>query len=116
MKKFVLLIAAGMLAATGFVLAPASADDAALNTPIGNAGSGEAGEALILDGATGNPDPADGYISVSEDGTVSCEADGGPYNDDGTSVNDDDNEDNDWAPSGECDPSDSVPPLPVPAP
>lgn len=115
MKKLIALLFATALAAAGFMLSPASADDAALNTPIGNAGVNESGQILILDGASTNEDPADGYVSIGEDGTVSCEDEGGQYNDDGTNVDEDgkdsdgDEADEDFEASGECDPSNQIP-------
>ena len=37
---------------------------------------------VAADGASGNPDPADGYVGVNWNGQVCASADGGPTTDD----------------------------------
>jgi hypothetical protein len=50
-------------------------------TDLGCSSIGGGGYVLVVDGAAGNPDPADGYILVEADGRV-CFADmDGPYSD-----------------------------------
>lgn len=39
------------------------------------------GYLVVLDGAAGNPDPADGYVVVEGDGTACAAFAGGPYSD-----------------------------------
>lgn len=76
MKKLALLLV--VLAAFVLPLAGATADPVC--TDAGCVTAGEGGYVLVLDGAAGNPDPADGFISVSDGGQV-CSDDNGTADD-----------------------------------
>lgn len=80
MRKLVLVLAvlAVVLPLTGAAAAPVC-------TPAGCATVNEGGYMLVLDGAAGNPDPADGFVSVSNSGRV-CSDDNGTA-DDGNAAN-----------------------------
>lgn len=70
MKKLIALSATMLVAAAGASFAEP------IETPVGTAEVSESG--VILDGAAGNPDPIDGYITA--DGSGICASDeGSPY-------------------------------------
>jgi hypothetical protein len=80
MKRLALLIA---VLAMVLPLSGAMADPTC--TPAGCVTAGEGGYVAVLDGDAANPDPADGFISVSEGGQV-CADDNGTA-DDGNAEN-----------------------------
>jgi hypothetical protein len=80
MKKLALLIAA-----LAVVLPLSSAMAAPTCTPAGCVTVNEGGYVLVLDGDAANPDPGDGFISVSSGGRV-CSDDNGTA-DDGNAAN-----------------------------
>lgn len=82
MRKFALLVV--VIAAVALPLAGATADPVC-DVPLGCVTVGEGGYVLVLDGAEGNPDPADGFVSVSDDGQI-CSDDNGTA-DDGNPAN-----------------------------
>lgn len=86
MKKL-LSVTVGVLA-LGAVSMSAAGANSALNTPIGNLGVNQDGYIVVADGNSGNPDPLDGYIGISDDPGCVGAFDGGPYNDDGTNNGD----------------------------
>ncbi|MGH7820853.1 MAG: hypothetical protein ACREQ9_13885 [Candidatus Binatia bacterium] len=70
-----------LLAAAIAVLAIAGTSGAdVVCTDLGCASVNEGGYVVVADGAAGNPDPADGFISVSSDGVV-CADDNGTADD-----------------------------------
>ena len=79
MKKRLAVLALGIFALGAGV---AHADQVA--TPIGTAYVNEGGYAVFADGDAGNPDPVDGYASVSDGGTI-CADDNGGWGSPGTS-------------------------------
>ena len=79
MKKLVLLA----VAAVAMSLGAASADP--VSTPIGTVTVAESGYIVAADGDAANPDPADGFASVSDDGQVCADDNGSP--DDGDASN-----------------------------
>lgn len=83
MKKLITLLLAGGLSVAGFALNSASADQVC--TAAGCATANEGGYVVVLDGDAANPDPADGFISVSNGGQV-CADDNGTA-DDGDATN-----------------------------
>ena len=108
-KRLALVLAAA--AAMGSLSVVAANADALVNTPIGSANVDPA-TGITLDGNSTNPDPLDGYLIITPDGTVHCSDQGGPYNDNGTddpSWNADPSQGNDLAPG--CNPT--LPPPPV---
>lgn len=76
MKKLVTLIMGAGLAFGA--MGAASADQ--VPTPLGTATVNEGGYAVVLDGNADNPDPGDGFISVSDGGQV-CSDDNGTADD-----------------------------------
>jgi hypothetical protein len=76
-KRFALFAGAAMIVA-GVV---STGQAAPVCTDVGCVTVNEGGYALILDGAAGNPDPLDGYISVSGGGQL-CADDTGSSPDD----------------------------------
>ena len=82
MKKLALLLV--VLAAFVLPLAGATAEPVC-DVPIGCVTVNEGGYVLVLDGDAANPDPADGFISVSDDGQI-CSDDNGTA-DDGNPAN-----------------------------
>ncbi len=70
MKKIVIMA----VAAVAMSLGAAAADP--IETPIGTVAVNEGGYLLNADGDAGNPDPADGFVSVSDSGQV-CADDNG---------------------------------------
>lgn len=113
MKKKVMLLLAGLsLAAGGLLFAPANAADMEGCVSEATAEAGAAGSGLgdicaggsqdgtgyiYADGAEGNDDPVDGFISASNDGSqdedgVCASAEGDPgeeYDEDGVAIEDD---------------------------
>lgn len=79
MKKIAALLAGAFVLGSVGV---AGAEQVA--TPIGTAYVNEGGYVVFADGDAGNPDPVDGYISVSSGGRV-CADDNGGWGSDGTS-------------------------------
>lgn len=107
MKKFVLMLVAAGLSAAGALMIPAQAaenegcvsDAAALEVAdaCGGISSDGTGYAYV-DGAEGNDDPLDGFVSVANDGSqdedgVCASAQGDPgeeFDENGVAVEDDD--------------------------
>ncbi len=81
MKKL-LTLAVGVFALSS--MAGVASANSTLNTPAGNISVAQDGYILMLDGNSGNPDPLDGYVGISDDPACVGAFDGGPYNDDGT--------------------------------
>ena len=76
MKKLALLVGTLALGLGGMSAANA---DPLLCTDAGCAGVAADGWILVLDGAVGNPDPADGFVGITDGGAIDCDNEGGPY-------------------------------------
>jgi hypothetical protein len=82
-KRLVTLFVAAAAASLTFgTFGSASAEEVC--TDVGCASVAEGDYILVLDGAEGNPDPADGYISVDGAGTVCAEDEGSPGDEGGS--------------------------------